>query len=355
MQPDDVSLRALLALKAAPGLGDAGMRRLLARHGTAEAALDGLASHAPEAAAGLRSRPVRGRIERALQTVLSTGVSILTIGGPRYPEFEGLPDPPPILFAIGDLSLLDRASVAIVGSRRHTEYGAEVTCRIAEDLVCAGVVVASGLAHGIDRYAHQAALHAGGQTFAVIGSGIDVAYPTANATLQRRIAEDGLLLSEFLPGLPALPHHFPKRNRLLAALTRVTIVVEAARRSGSLITADHALDLGRDVFAVPGPIGRQTCEGTNRLIRDGAHVLTSAEDVLAILGLPPPSAGGTASGPVEGPAASIWQALADGPLHVDDLSRDAGLGPARTLEVLLEMELAGQVRPFPGRRYGRAA
>lgn len=354
---DEETLRALLMLKAAPGLGDLGIGVLLERHQSPVAALAGLAAHAPKAAAGLRSRPVQGRVDRALQTLTAGRVATLVIGAPRFPDFGNLHDPPPVLFAVGDLALLERPAVAVVGSRRHTEYGAEATHRIAEDLARAGVVVASGLAHGIDRIAHEAALDCGGSTLAVIGSGIDVEYPAANAALQRQIGREGLLLSEFLPGEPALPHHFPKRNRLLAALTQATIVVEAARRSGSLITVDHALDLGRDVFAVPGPIGRATSEGTNRLIQDGAHVLISSDDVLSLLGLAAAHDRARAGvpEPSTGPAHTVWTALSDGPLHVDDLSRNAGLGPAATLEVLLEMELAGQVRQFPGRRFGRAA
>jgi DNA processing protein len=220
------------------------------------------------------------------------------------------------------------------------------------------VVVASGLAHGIDRIAHESTLECGGATFAVIGSGIDVEYPTGNARLQRRIAREGLVLSEFMPGEPALRHHFPKRNRLLAALTSATVVVEAAGRSGSLITADHALDLGREILAVPGPIGRSTSEGTNRLIRDGARIVTAPEDVLEALDILPSARTGEVAAlaaRLPEPGRSVLSALGDGPRHVDDLSRSAGLEPAVALGILLELELAGLVLQLPGKRFGRAA
>ncbi|MGD8277395.1 MAG: DNA-processing protein DprA [Gemmatimonadota bacterium] len=358
MPRDSGSLRAILALKAAPGLGDTRLLALLESCGSAEAALAELRRRSPEAAAGLESRAVRDRIERAYRSVCDVPTSVFVIGEPRYPAFDGLVDPPPVLFARGDLSLLDRPSVAVVGSRRHTEYGADATRRIVTALAGAGVVVASGLAHGIDRIAHESALECGGATFAVIGSGIDVEYPTANARLQRRIARKGLVLSEFMPGDPALRHHFPKRNRLLAALTTAVVVVEAAGRSGSLITADHALDLGRDVLAVPGPIGRSTSEGTNRLIREGAAIVTTPEDVLEAIGIlpAPASRDAIASGAGLGePGRTVLSALGDGPRHVDDLSRSAGLDPAAVLGTLLELELAGLVRQFPGKRFGRAA
>lgn len=357
-RPEAEALRALLTLKAVPGLGDQGMRTLLARHATAAKALAALPAFAPDAAAASRTRLVMARVERSLRALEAGGVVVLVEGAPGYPDFPGLHDPPPLLFALGDLSLLRRPAIAVVGSRRHTEYGAEATRRIASELAVAGVVVASGLAHGIDRIAHESALASGGATFAVIGSGIDVEYPAANADLQRRIAREGLLLSEFLPGQPALPHHFPKRNRLLAALSRGTVVVEAAAASGSLITAEHALEMGREVFAVPGPIGRSTSEGTNRLIRDGACVVTAPEDILAVLGIERGAAAATrhaGTGPSGEPARSVWFALAEGPLHVDELSRSAGLEPGSALETLLELEMCGHVRQLPGMRFTRAS
>lgn len=358
LRPDPDGLAALLTLRALPGLGDERIRLLLERHGSPEAALAGLGAVDPAAAAAARSARVRGRVETARHSIAEIGAVALVIGGPGYPQFAGLADPPPILFALGDRSLLDRTSVAVVGSRRHTEYGADATRWIVGGLVRAGVVVASGLAHGIDRIAHEAALDAGGRTFAVIGCGIDVEYPATNAPLQRRIRGEGLLLSEFLPGDPALPYHFPKRNRLLAALTAATVVVEAAHGSGSLITAGHALDLGRDVFAVPGPIGRSTSDGTNRLIRDGAGIVTGPDDILLAIGAGggvEPGAGAAAKAPGTEPALTVWSALAAGPMHVDDLSRVAGVGLAGILQLLLEMELEGQVRQLPGKRFGRAA
>jgi DNA processing protein len=243
--------------------------------------------------------------------------------------------------------------VAVVGSRRHTGYGADAATAIAGGASRAGVVVVSGLARGIDAAAHAAALEGG--TIAVLGCGVDVEYPRENARLQARIAGEGLLLSEFAPGTPALPFHFPRRNRIIAALARGVVVVEATAKSGSLITVDHALDLGRDVFAVPGPIGSDTSAGTNALIRDGARLVESAEQLLEELGLlpeqpilpPPPPA------PLAGEA-GIAGALSREPRHLDELAAVCGVTPAGALVALLELELAGKARQLAGARFVRA-
>ena len=219
------------------------------------------------------------------------------------------------------------------------------------------------LAHGIDGHAHRAAL-AGG-TIAVLGCGPDVVFPHEHEELQARIGSDGLLVSEFVPGEPPLPHNFPRRNRIIAALARGVVVVEAPTKSGALITVEHAIDLGRDVFAVPGPVDRDTSAGTNALLRDGARLVTSAADILSELGIGGADALAAAAAtadtaspaPPEGLGDAplrVWRALEPDPLHVDVLARRSDLAPADALGALLELELRGSVRQLPGTRFVRA-
>lgn len=396
----EAELRAVLELKLVPGLGDVGMRRLLERHGTPTRALEAFLAWAGARAVGGSGerRMRRERLERAMDYVLTSGIKVILESEAGYPDrLRHLHDPPPVLFCAGDPSLAIEPGVAVVGSRRHTEYGATSTEMIAGALARAGAVIISGLARGIDRIAHEAALWAGGRTIAVLGCGIDVAYPPEHLALQEEIGRAGLVLSEFVPGQPPIRHNFPKRNRVLAALAKAVVVIEAGPRSGALITVDHALDLGLDVFAVPGPIGRPTSDGTNRLIQDGANLLQSPAPVLeAVFGEnearvrlarieTPPAARGTAdpdaagshvahsganAGHAEDPAAAaanspdMWPAGARGAIgsvlrpeamYIDDLAHRAGVTVTEALALLLEMELEGTVRQMPGMRFSRSA
>jgi DNA processing protein len=360
---DRASIKAMLMLRVIRGLGDVRVRALLERHGTVAAALRaGLAEFASPG----EHANIEERAEHALAVSADLGARIVVQGNADYPDrLMHLHDPPAVLFARGDVDLLGRPAVAIVGSRRHTEYGADVCSMLAGGLARAGVVIISGLAHGIDRIAHEATLEASSDTIAVVGSGIDIAYPRAHEQLQERIARYGLLLSEFLPGEPALPDHFPRRNRIIAALARAVIVVEASETSGALITARHAADLGRTVFAVPGPIGRPTSHGTNELLRDGAAVVLDVDDVLHDIKVAPAesrprhehSKRRRAPSPraLEGDAKLVWAALSHEPQHVDEIAASANLATAAALAVLLSLELEGHVRQVPGMRFGRSA
>jgi DNA processing protein len=219
-----------------------------------------------------------------VQKLANRGIRLLSYGSDGYPErLNHLYDPPVILFLRGSLDLVDRRTrgiVAIVGTRRATPYGRRMAREIAGGLAEAGWAVVSGMARGIDGEAHAAALDAGGATIGVLGSGLDFAYPSAHRPLYRRMVRNGLLVSEFAPSTPPAPGLFPRRNRIIAALAKAVVVIQAPARSGALITADHALDLGRDVLAVPGPVGLEPSVGTHRLLRDGAAVATCAVDVL---------------------------------------------------------------------------
>ena len=235
--------------------------------------------------------------------------------------------------------MLARPAVAIVGARSCSSYGGHVARGLARELAAAGVVVVSGLARGIDGEAHRGALAGGGITVAVLGCGIDRDYPRSHAGLARRIAEEGLVVSEYPPGVEPAPWRFPARNRIIAGLARATVVVEARERSGALITADFALELGRDVFAVPGEITSALSAGTNDLLRQGAAPLLSADDVLGAIGLEraPPGPHAALS-----PAAEAVSAiLRDGARAADELVRAVGLGSAEVAAALVELELAG--------------
>ena len=256
-------------------------------------------------------------------------------------------DPPAGIFVRGDeqLELLDCAAVALVGARSCSPYGAHVARAFGRELAAAGLVVVSGLARGIDGEAHCGALEAGGKTVAVLGCGIDRDYPAAHAELARRIAANGLIVSEYAPGVEPAPWRFPARNRIIAGLTAATVVVEARERSGALITADLALEEGREVLAVPGEITSALSDGTNRLLRQGAVAATSAADVLEVFGLEPSTAEPTGLGL---DAEQVLARLRDGPCAADELARALGLEAGRLAAALTELELTGVVTEAAG-------
>jgi DNA processing protein len=292
----------------------------------------------------------------------------VAMGDDAYPPLlAGIHQPPPVLHVVGDAELIRAPAVAVVGSRRPSREGLLLAERLAADLAAHGLVVVSGLALGIDAAAHRGAL-AAGWTVAVLASGLDVASPWTNRELQERIAGEGAVVSEFERGTPALKHHFLRRNRVISGLALGTVVVEAADRSGALITAKHAREQDREVFAVPGSPLRATSAGANALLRDGAALVRGWRDVLdeleprlealvqAGLVTPlrapvrPPAGGG-----VQGSAADLLQLLGDAPVHVDDLQRASDRDVAALLAALSELEIAGAVRQLPGKYFVRAA
>ena len=271
------------------------------------------------------------------------GQSVRWVGrdDPAFPPLLGaIHDPPPGLFVrgAGDLELLRGPTAAVVGARACSPYGSHVARMLGRELGGAGLVVVSGLARGVDGEAHRGALDAGGTTIAVLGCGIDRDYPAAHRELAGRIRATGLVVSEYAPGVEPAPWRFPARNRVIAGLSAATVVVEARDRSGALITADLALEEGRDVFAVPGEITSALSAGTNDLLKLGAIPLTRSEEVLEIFGL-----GGAASAAVQvGPvAAKVLERLHDGPASPDELARSTGLDAGSIASALTELELAG--------------
>ena len=281
-------------------------------------------------------------------------------GDPRYPALLGAIPTPPRLFVRGALSDEDALALAIVGSRRPSPYGLAVAEGLASDLAARGVTIVSGLARGIDTAAHRGALAVGGRTLAVLGCGLDVVYPRENTLLAREIEARGALLSQFAPGVPALAGHFPARNRTLAGLALGVVVVEAAEKSGALITAGFAGDLGRETFAVPGRITSLTSAGANRLIQDGAKLVTCWQDIVSEL--PEPwrravrgSSAPTGEQPQPEHGSDEGQLLRlltpDEPQHIEQLIARAGMDPARAAALLVTLELGGWARQLAGQRW----
>jgi DNA processing protein len=284
-------------------------------------------------------------------------VRILIRDDPEYPRIlSQLPDPPLLFYMRGELRDSDDLSVAVVGSRRATAYGLEMARRIAGDLAACGVTVVSGLARGIDEEAHRAALRAEGRTLALLGSGIDRIYPRQSVRLAERISNSGAILSEFPLGTPPLAGNFPVRNRLISGVSRGTLVVEAAPRSGSLITARLALEQGREVFAVPGNATTENAQGPNALIREGAKLVVEALDILEeIPGAPLPPRmeedEAITSTPEE---EEILSRLSPAdPMGVDELAAASGWEAGALQAALLKLEIESRVRQFPGGRYIR--
>ena len=279
--------------------------------------------------------------ERAyLERLAVDGYRFLPRSSPDFPPLlRAIHDPPAGLFVRGaaEPEILSRPSVGVVGARASSGYGASVARSLGRELAGAGLVVVSGLARGIDAEAHRGALEAQGSTVAVLGCGIDRDYPAAHAELARRVADAGLIVSEYAPGVEPAPWRFPARNRIVAGLCAATVVVEARERSGALITADLALEEGREVFAVPGEITSSLSAGTNALLKLGAAPLTSAADVLTSFGIEPQ--------PVQSESSPLLELL---PASADELVRRTGLGADEIARGLVELELAGLVTVAEG-------
>jgi DNA processing protein len=356
--PDD--LDAWLRLLRTPGVGRDSARRLLAAFGAASTVFDTAASAlrtiAGTALSAALGAPPAGQDEQVTATrawrAQDTARHVLTLGDAAYPpQLLECADPPLLLFAQGRLELLTAPSIAVVGSRNPPPQGIENAKAFAAHLSRSGLTIVSGLALGIDGAAHQGGLAGPGSTIAVMGTGGDRIYPARHKTLAHRIAEEGLLLTEFPLGSPPLPEHFPMRNRIIAGLARGTLVVEAALPSGSLSTARAAVEAGREVFAIPGSIHSPQSRGCHALIKQGAKLVESADDVLGELDwqrriMAPSSAPGE-------PADALLDALGHDPATLDALGARTGLGAAELNARLLALELDGAVARLPGGLFQR--
>jgi DNA processing protein len=359
--PQDSDLAAWLRLTLIPGLGGQGQRRLLQTFGLPEAVFKARGSELRAAlgdtlATALANQDVDAEIETALAWASEPGNHLVSLADPAYPrELLTSDDPPILLYAKGRVELLQQPMLAIVGSRNATRQGELDAEAFAANLSSAGLTIVSGMALGIDAAAHRGGLKGKNSTVAVIGTGIDRIYPARNAGLARQIAENGLIISEFPLGMGPLAHNFPRRNRIIAGLGRGCLVVEAAERSGSLITARLAAEAGREVFAIPGSIHSALARGCHRLIRQGAKLVESAEDILEELKwedvVRPISSIDTETTPATDEELKVINALGDAPCDLEALATRSGLTPDALLAMLLPMELDGRIASLPGGRY----
>jgi len=359
--------RYWLALNHAPGLGRKGIIRLLRHYEDPSSIFDAVGRPGPQPELETKTlnylrSPTWADIEIELEWLQHPDRHLITLGDPHYPDLLlQTADPPPLLFVQGNPGLLSSPQLAMVGSRNPTASGRQTARDFSRHLAAAGMTITSGLAIGIDGTSHQGALDEGGFTIAVTGTGLDLVYPARHRDLAHRIAENGALVSEFPPGTPPRRSHFPRRNRIISGLSLGTLVVEAAKQSGSLITARQATDQGREVFAIPGSIHNPLARGCHDLIRQGAKLVETADDILEELGpltghlleLPPPRS--------ELPPAPLserdpeYTALLDvlgfDPTPVDLLIQRSGLTAESISSMLLLLELEGYVSSSPGGRY----
>jgi len=302
---------------------------------------------------------VPGYAEEQLEKADKLRADILTIADPEYPEnLKNFIDAPPILFVRGALKSSDQRAVAIVGSRNATTYGKNTSSGMARELALAGITVVSGMARGIDSAAHQGALAAGGRTIAVLGCGVDIAYPAENRKLRDSIMESGAVISEYPIGERPLPAYFPNRNRIITGISLGVLAVEAREDSGVFSTVRWAAEQGREVFAVPGPITSATSVGPNQLIKQGAKIVLNVSDILEELKL---------SGPdkmppketlpkieLDGDEGSVFASLADDPRHIDTIAETIKRSPGDTLRILFLLEMKGLIKQMPGKMFVRA-
>ena len=357
-----------IGLKAVPGVGNVTFRRLLERFDSPRAALSAAPAElsavrgmTPAAVAAVREGAWQRFAGDECRRLQLSGARLLLFTSADYPKslFQ-IPDPPPFLYLRGHLYSRE-ASLAIVGSRRGTSYGLLTTGRLAEGLARHGVAVVSGMARGVDTAAHKGALQVGGRTVGVLGCGIDKVYPPENRKLFDEMAEKGALVSEFPLGTLPLAENFPRRNRIISGLSQGVLVVEAAENSGSLITAQYALEHGRDVFAVPGNITYASCKGSNRLIKQGAKLVDCVEDILEELsgfegpGTDTPAGTKPAGFSLTPKEAAVYELLARSPLHIDDIISQTELTAGEVSSMLLHLELKGALVPLPGKHYAVSA
>jgi DNA processing protein len=310
------------------------------------------------AANGVLARAGRKEAEREVAILEREGIGLVTFESPAYPPLlREIPDPPIVLFCLGNPDLAGMPAVAMVGSRGSSAYGDQAARRLAGDLAARGIVVVSGMARGIDQKAHLGALEAGGRTLAVLGSGIGKIYPARSDKLVERIAGNGAVLTEFVYDVPPTKITFPQRNRIISGICHSTVVVEAAERSGALITARFALEQNRELMAVPGPISGRMSIGTNFMIKKGAKLVQRADDILDEL--PAGARAALKPAPDKGPPpqlseteAQVFELLSvDTPLHIDIIARRSGMGTAELSLILLGLEMKSLAKQLPGTEY----
>jgi len=342
------------------GIGAVRFQRLLERFGDGESAWRATPADLAGAGLGLkmieRLVAVRKKVDLSLiwDQIQSKGIQVLTWLDEAYPQrLKEIEQPPPVLYLRGELSPEDSWAVAIVGTRRVTPYGRQVTEEAASFLAANGITIVSGLARGVDAIAHNAALRAGGRTLAVLGSGVDRIYPPENRVMAEQIIEHGAILSDYVPGTPPESSNFPPRNRIISGLSIAVVVVEAGETSGALITAEFAAEQGREIFAVPGNILAPQSKGTNKLIQQGALPLLSANDIMQVLNLTRVGQHKAARKalPADDVEAKLLETMGEEPLHVDEIRNQTGLPVEKVSATLVMMELKGMVRQVGNMHY----
>lgn len=368
-QCDDIPLYDWLALERIPRVGPLSIARLIDAFGSPRAAMEATAGEirrrtglSEKLAAVIASYvPPDKAILDEMERIEELGARVITRWHPEYPEnLKEIYDPPALLFVRGDLLKEDVRAVAVVGTRNPTRYGIEMTEAISRDLARSGVTVVSGLARGIDTACHRAALKAGGRTIGVLGCGIDIDYPRENSDLVREMAASGAVMTEFRPGIAPHATNFYRRNRIVSGISKAVVVVEAAMNSGSLITARHALDQNRDVFAVPGSVLNVRSQGPHSLLKDGAGLVESASDVIDSLFSARPSDGQGSlfvstvqDGDLEEDERALMDTLDPDPVPIDLLCEMLKVEPGKMAAMLLDLELRGLVRQYPGKMFAK--
>ncbi len=359
------NVRPWLVLKSVPGIGNHLIKRLIDRFKTPESIFQAsrhdliqVSGISERLIPALQAARMTDGVARECDRLANSPYRIVPLTDPAYPPLlREIPDPPPYLYVFGRLEPV-LSMIAVVGSRHATDYGKSATRRIARDLALRGITVVSGMARGIDTAAHQGALMAGAPTIAVLGSGLENIYPAENRTLYGQIARQGAVVSEFPLAAEPDAHHFPMRNRIISGMTLGTIVAEATRNSGSLITARLAAEQGREVFAIPGSVHSFKSTGTHSLIKQGAKLVENAQDIIeellplaAAAASPPPTGQPAPSPPLSAEESLVARALEPYPTHIDDLIRKTGLDAGNLLGLLLALELKGVVRQSTGKMF----
>jgi len=352
--------RYWIGINLVKGIGAVRLRALLEFFGDAKSAWD--ATPAELGAAGLSKKIVerftdtRNKVDldKLWDEIAEKDIRVMTWNDADYPaRLREIAQPPPILYLRGDFIEEDAWAVAIVGTRRVTSYGRQVTEEVASFLAQNGVTIVSGLARGVDGIAHQAALKAGGRTLAILGSGVNRIYPPEHRTLAEQITQSGAVISDYAPDTPPEGSNFPPRNRIISGLSMATIIIEAAETSGALITANFALEQGREIFALPGNIFAPQSKGPNKLIQKGAHPLLSPRDILEVLDLTRINQHQSAQRtlPTDATEAQLLNSLTHEPIHVDEIRAKTGLAVEKVSSTLVMMELKGMVRHVGGMNY----
>jgi DNA processing protein len=358
-----------IILNMIPGVGSSTFRRLIKFFGSPSAVLNASLKElamvrglTPSVCQSIIDHKESIEIDEELRLIEKYNCNIITIEDQTYPSaLRAIHDPPPLLYIKGELTQADSNSIAIVGTRNASPYGKMASEKLSNQLASRGITVVSGLAHGIDTYAHNGALSAGGRTIAVMGNGLDVVYPSENAKLFDAIVNSGAVISELSMGTQPRRGMFPQRNRLISGISLGTLVVEASRQSGALITADLALEQGREVFAIPGPIYSEESKGTNWLIKQGAKLVDSIEDILEEL---PSHTFQQTDDIIKNEDAimeyqlsddeeALWKVIGSSPIHIDDISRQSGLPIFKVCSVLVMLELKGLVQQLSGKMFIR--